>query len=53
MSVPYALNVSKNINDLSDGKSEFNNNPFLNGSSLFIGVDAGLNDDGADNEMLV
>ncbi|MGH1388340.1 hypothetical protein [Kordia sp.] len=37
MAVPYALNVSENINDLSDGKSR--------GRSLYIGDGAGLNDD--------
>jgi len=31
------------INDLADGKSD------VNGSSLFLGVDAGKNDDGSDN----
>ncbi|WP_178988192.1 hypothetical protein [Winogradskyella schleiferi] len=44
MAVPYALNVSKYINDLKDGKSE------ANGSSLYIGLDAGLNDDGTSNK---
>ncbi len=44
--VPYALtagNVSTKIDDLSDGKSD------PDGSSLFIGFDAGLNDDGSNN----
>lgn len=49
--VPYAfhantattvLNGVANINDLSDGKSD--------GSSLFLGVDAGASDDGTDNK---
>jgi hypothetical protein len=33
----------KKINDLTDGKSD------ANGSSIFLGIDAGLNDDGTDN----
>lgn len=47
MAVPYALsaaNAPKNIDDLSDGKSD------TGGSSLFMGIDAGLNDDGTDNK---
>jgi len=34
---------AEKINDLSDGKSD------ANGSSVFLGVDAGANDDGTDN----
>ncbi len=51
MAVPYALNVSKEsikIDDLIDGKSD--NDGTENGSSLFLGVDAGLNDDASDNQ---
>ena len=50
MAVPYALNAANaatKINDLSDGKSDDDNSE--NGSSLFLGIDAGLNDDGTDN----
>ena len=49
MAVPYAKhaetagNISTKIDDLSDGKSD------VNGSSLFIGLDTGLNDDGTSN----
>jgi len=35
------------INDLSDGKSD--NDGTDNGSSIFLGIDTGLNDDGTDN----
>ena len=38
---------SQSINDLSDGKSD--NDGSEDGSSVFIGIDAGLNDDGTDN----
>ena len=45
--VPYALNAKSvtgvKINDLLDGKSD------ANGSSLFIGQNAGVSDDGTDN----
>lgn len=50
MAVPYAKNAetAKNaatkIDDLKDGKSD------VTGSSVFLGLDAGLNDDGTDNE---
>ncbi|MBN4085276.1 hypothetical protein JYT89_02935 [Flavobacteriaceae bacterium AH-315-B10] len=47
MAVPYALsaaNAATKIDDLSDGKSD------TDGSSVFIGVDAGLNDDGTNNK---
>ncbi|MCF6307014.1 MAG: tail fiber domain-containing protein [Flavobacteriaceae bacterium] len=40
------LGVEK-INDLSDGKSD--NDGTDNGSSIFLGINAGLNDDGTDN----
>ena len=46
MAVPYALsaaNTASKIDELTDGKSD------ANGSSLFLGIDAGLNDDGTDN----
>ncbi|OUR95140.1 hypothetical protein A9Q87_00945, partial [Flavobacteriales bacterium 34_180_T64] len=46
MAVPYALNAANaasNIDGLIDGKSD------ANGSSLFLGIDAGLNDDGTNN----
>ena len=42
--VPYALNAASKLDDLADGKAD------TNGSSLFIGVDAGLNDDGTANQ---
>lgn len=45
--VPYALvaeNVPTRISDLNDGRSD------VSGISLFIGENAGLNDDGSDNE---
>jgi hypothetical protein len=57
MAVPYAkhantattvLNGVTRINDLSDGKSD--NDGTNDGSSLFLGVDAGANDDGTDNQ---
>ena len=38
---------TEKIDDLTDGKSD--NDGSDNGSSIFIGVDAGLNDDGSDN----
>ncbi|WP_178988190.1 tail fiber domain-containing protein [Winogradskyella schleiferi] len=47
MAVPYALfaaNVATKIDDLSDAKSD------ANGSSLFIGIEAGSNDDGTNND---
>ncbi|MEM5566679.1 tail fiber domain-containing protein [Psychroserpens sp. AS72] len=47
MAVPYALtaaNAATKINELHDGKSD------VDGSSLFLGIDAGLNDDGTDNK---
>ena len=44
-----ALNAgATSINGLSDAKSD--NDGTNNGSSLFLGVDAGTNDDGTDNE---
>ncbi len=49
MAVPYALsaaNAANKIDDLSDAKSD------TGGSSLFIGVDAGINDDGSNNNNL-
>jgi len=52
MAVPYALyatNIASNglkVNTLADGKSD------ANGSSLFLGKDAGLADDGTDNANL-
>ncbi|MGC1205121.1 MAG: tail fiber domain-containing protein [Flavobacteriaceae bacterium] len=51
--VPYALNAQnvegavKEINDLIDGKSD--NDGTNDGSSLFIGKNAGLNDDSTNN----
>jgi len=50
MAVPYALSVSKEsikINDLEDGKSD--NDGSDNGSSIFIGSEAGLMDDETNN----
>ncbi len=53
-SVPYAMhaetasNAATKINELADGKSDDDGTE--NGSSLFIGVDAGLNDDGTNNQ---
>ncbi len=41
-------NNNKKINDLQDGKSD--NDGSQNGSSIFLGVDAGLNDDSTDNQ---
>jgi len=38
----------QNINDLSDGKSD--NDGTNNGSSIFLGFNAGVNDDGTDNK---
>ncbi len=43
MAVPYALNSATKIDDLIDGKSD------PNGSSVFLGLNAGLNDDGGNN----
>lgn len=45
--VPYALNSATKIDDLSDGKSDDDGSQ--NGSSIFIGIDAGLNDDSTNN----
>ncbi|OUR92052.1 hypothetical protein A9Q87_08105 [Flavobacteriales bacterium 34_180_T64] len=50
MAVPYALtaaNAATNINELSDGKSD--RDDIFNGSSIFLGNDAGGNDDGTNN----
>jgi len=47
MAVPFALSVSKEtikIDDLSDGKSD------NNGFSLFLGINAGLNDNASNNQ---
>ncbi len=41
------LGGAKKINDLLDGKSD--NDGTQNGSSVFLGIDAGLNDDSTDN----
>lgn len=43
MAVPYALNAATKIDELSDAKSD------ADGSSIFLGVDAGVNDDGSNN----
>ena len=43
MAVPYALNAANKIDELADGKAD------TNGSSMFLGTDAGANDDGTDN----
>jgi len=51
MAVPYALsaaNAATKIDELSDGKSDSDGTE--DGSSIFIGVNAGLNDDGTDNQ---
>ncbi len=40
-------NTVTKINDLTDGKSD--NDGSQDGSSVFLGLDAGLNDDGTDN----
>ena len=48
--VPYAMSVSKEtvkINDLTDAKSDSDGSQ--DGSSLFLGVNAGQNDDSTDN----
>ena len=56
MAVPYALsalnatNAVSKIDELSDGKSD--NDGSEDGSSLFLGIDAGLNDDGSDNKNI-
>ena len=43
-----ANNNQKKIDDLIDGKSD--NDASQNGSSIFLGIDAGLNDDSSDNQ---
>ncbi len=48
MAVPYALNAATKIDELSDGKSD--NDGTEDGSSVYLGIDAGLNDDGTDNK---
>ena len=51
--VPYALSVATSgipayrINNLIDGKSDIDGSD--DGSSVFLGIDAGLNDDGSGN----
>lgn len=40
----------KRINDLLDGKSDFDGSQ--NGSSIFLGIDAGGNDDGTNNKNI-
>jgi hypothetical protein len=50
MAVPYALsaaNAASKIDELSDGKSD--NDGTNDGSSIFLGVNAGLNDDASNN----
>jgi len=50
MAVPYALSVSKEtikIDDLVDGKSDDDGSN--DGSSIFFGIGAGINDDGSNN----
>ncbi|OUR92047.1 hypothetical protein A9Q87_08080, partial [Flavobacteriales bacterium 34_180_T64] len=50
MAVPYALsatNAASKLDELSDGKSDSDGSN--DGSSVFLGVDAGLNDDGTNN----
>lgn len=44
------LNISHRINDLLDGKSD--NDGTNNGSSIFLGINAGLNDDSSDNQNI-
>ncbi len=51
MAVPYALsaaNAATKIDELSDGKSD--NDGTNNGSSLFLGIDAGASDDATNNK---
>ncbi|RKE95037.1 hypothetical protein BXY80_1220 [Ichthyenterobacterium magnum] len=48
--VPYALNAASKIDELSDGKSD--NDGTDNGSSVFIGIRAGYNDNAADNKNI-
>ena len=53
MAVPYALsaaNAASKIDELSDGKSDSDGTQ--DGSSIFLGVNAGLNDDGTDNSNI-
>jgi hypothetical protein len=45
--VSFSGTSIEKIDDLLDGKSDYDG--ANNGSSLFLGVDAGLNDDGSDN----
>ena len=50
MAVPYALNAANaasKIDELADGKSDSDGTD--NGSSVYLGINAGLNDDGTDN----
>ncbi|MBR9914014.1 MAG: hypothetical protein GYB32_04165 [Algicola sp.] len=44
------LNISHRVNDLIDGKSD--NDGTNNGSSIFLGINAGLNDDSSDNQNI-
>ena len=44
------LGGAKAINELSDGRSD--NDGSNNGSSIFLGINAGLNDDQADNQSI-
>lgn len=46
--VDPSASVIHNINDLVDGKSD--NDGTNDGSSIFFGIDAGINDDGTDNQ---
>ncbi len=43
-----ADNAATKIDELSDGKSDADGSQ--DGSSIFLGIDAGLNDDGTDNK---
>ncbi|GAB1308861.1 hypothetical protein KH5_15440 [Urechidicola sp. KH5] len=42
------ISVPIRINDLVDGKSDYDGSN--NGSSIFLGINAGINDDGTDNQ---
>ena len=53
MAVPYALNAinaTNKIDDLIDGKSD--NDGTNDGSSIFLGTNAGANDDGTNNRSI-
>ncbi|PNQ72773.1 hypothetical protein C1T31_09690 [Hanstruepera neustonica] len=47
---PSTLNIPHSIDDLLDGKSD--NDGTQDGSSIFLGIDAGANDDSSDNQNI-